>query len=1276
MESVGRNLRYFSLFVVMCLGLASAGLSQSVNGAMAGTVSDASGAVVPGATVVATETSTGAKSQTVSSSVGSYRFSELAAGSYTVITTATGFETATATGVQVTVNSTTALNVALKVGAQTETINVDASGLRIESESSEISGTISGKQIEELPLSVATGVGGLRSPETFAFLIPGTTGPGSGGSAPYQANGVFLSKLSGGQDYGAEVLLDGASITRSENGSSFDETSPSIEALQEFKVTTSTPSAEFGRTTSGIESFAIKSGTNSFHGTAYAIVKNRAFDANTWFNDGYRPTQCAGVAEIDCPDKKAQDSKYDFGGTFGGPVWIPKLYNGKDRSFFFFAWEKYQLHLGTITQSTVPTNSGGTTGLGETGGDFSQVLGGPTSVINPCTGLPVLQNQIFDPATSNATVSATNPNGVPCRLPFAGNIIPQGRFSAAATKLMAGLPAPNKVAVPNAPYGFSDNYVLASVQPTVNTTYTLRIDQNLGQKSKIFASYSSRDNFSLHGANNLPGKFNSGSNLQDFETHYTRAGWDYTFNPSLLNHLNLGYNRTNSNNVSVTFATGPSAGDEGVANEHSTAFPIENWDGLDLFTAWGDQSNGQNIDNGVRVNDSVNWQKGRNSFKFGVDWRHQQYSTEQKALDNLNFLRSETDVAALGGIPQFQSGNSFASFLLGEVDNAGQTVYNHNPRWNSHYYGFFAQDDVKVSSRLTLNLGLRYDVDVPRHEADNDTSNLSLTAPDSAAGGLPGALVFGANCKCNSAWADTWRKDIAPRAGFAYVLPNTNERAVIRGGGAIIYGPLQYSDFGSSMTTGYTRNPGVGSIYTGPGTAGGYTPAFQLDAGFPSYISYAPSLDPTQLTAVNGIGSFGAVAGEVILPNEGRPSMTSNWSLQLQDELAQDLIFTIGYIGQSAQNLHSGFLSNINNISPTYFSLGDHLSDQYNYIPQGGSSLGVKAPYSNFAGNLGQALRPFPQYDYIAGDCCLENLGHSSYDAMVVSLNRRFRQGFNLQASYTWQKNLTDADSSIPFSFEPQQVQGESSSNLRLEKAVSLQNIPQTFSLSYLVELPFGHGRKYLNNNKALDYLVGGWEIGAIQRYQSGQPIAFGCQTGIPYYQNCVTFEQGPGSLGGFASAAYKANKEGPNFFNGQSWFKPAYRPAGYLGTTDPGVPLAQAAFVDENHEGPGWFRPASPTCPDGCSYAPFHLGNMPRVTEAITGPIYKAEDLSVLKDFAITERVKFQFKAEVFDLFNRHRFGVPDSSPGDSSGGTGFGISTYTDYGPRQAQLTGRINF
>jgi hypothetical protein len=306
----------------------SAALAQSSHGAMAGTITDPTGAVIPGAKVLVVDAATGTKSETVSTSSGDYRFTELPVGNYTVTTTASGFATSVATGVQVTVNSIAALDVKLTVGAQTENVTVDASGLRLETESSDVGGTVSNKQVEDLPLSLAFGVGGLRSPETFVFLLPGTTGPGSGTSGN-STNGVFFSRLSGGQAYGAEVLLDGASITRSENGSSFDETSPSIEALQEFKVTTSTPSAEFGRTTAGIESFSVKSGTNAFHGTGYAIVKNRVFDANTWFNNGYKAEDCVGVSELNCNYSKPQDQKYDYGGVFDGPVRIPHLYNGK-----------------------------------------------------------------------------------------------------------------------------------------------------------------------------------------------------------------------------------------------------------------------------------------------------------------------------------------------------------------------------------------------------------------------------------------------------------------------------------------------------------------------------------------------------------------------------------------------------------------------------------------------------------------------------------------------------------------------------------------------------------------------------------------------------------------------------------------------------------------------------------------------------------------------------------------------------------------------------------
>jgi hypothetical protein len=1305
--------------LIAMLALCVGSFAQSTRGSLAGSVTDSSGAVIPGAKIVAVGIDTGVTTETISTSSGNYHFPELAIGRYNVTVSAPGFSVAAEKGVLITINSTTALNISLKLGATTESVTVDASAPSIESESSDISGTISKQQIEDLPLSMAAGVGGLRSPESFSFLVPGTTGPGTGGGQSVGGlnnNGVFYMKLSGGQSYGAEVMLDGASITRSENGSSFDETSPSIEALQEFKVTTSTPSAEFGRTTAGFESFATKSGTNSFHGTAFTILKNAAFDANQWFSNGnYKFYNCTGTTNLDvssgCQGYLRQaDSKFDYGGTFGGPVRIPNpfkrgknLYNGKDRTFFFFAWENYKLNLGSSTVATVPTTTGGTTGTGEQGGDFSALLtegGGPTTQptlnINPCTGQPILQNQIFDPATQNSTVSATNPSGIPCAYPFPGNIVPTSRFSSAAKALMAGLPAPNQTPILNLPWGFFNNYAQSSVAPTTNTTYTVRIDETLTQKNKIFGSYSSRDNFSVHGYANLPQPFNDSAYPQDFETHYTRAGWDYSIAPTLLNHLNIGYNRTNSKNFASSIGAGRTLTTAGAPNFYSTAFPIVNFDGFDSYSPWMIGQGGDNIDNGLRANEIVNWEKGRNSFKFGVDWRHQQYTVEDVNIPNLTFYHGETSAAAVGG-NFLASGNSFASFLLGDDAVASQTIFNHNPRWNSHYYAFFAQDDLRLTPNLTLNLGLRYDVDVPRHEALNDTSNLSLSAPDAAAGNLPGALVFGTNCNCNTAWADTWRKDFGPRVGFAYVLPNTQGKMVLRGGGALIAGPLQYDDFGASMDAGFTQGRQTGSVNN-------FTPAFQLDSGYglwtPSY--FAPNTDPTQLTAQNGVGTFTNVGGELILKNSGRPSMTSNWSLQLQDQVAQDLILTIGYIGQSAQDLHTGYISNINNISMSDFAYGDHLNDPLEYIPEGGSRsftpegsgspVTVNAPYSTFAGVISQALRPYPQYGYIADDCCLENFGHSSYDAMVVSLNRHFRQGFNLQLSYTWAKNLTDADSEI--GQYDRGAQSENAFDFKGEKSVSTQNIPHTLSISYLYKLPFGKGTPFLNQSKVLDAIVGGWEVGGIQRYESGQPLSFGCATGIASlgnytgvggYDNCFRFTQN--SAVSLASPAYKKNKNGPNFFNGESWFNPAFRAPGTNGGADPGVPMASGSLIDQNREGPGWLRNFSPDCDNNnCSFDPyFWSGQSPlvargralsRVTEQVTGPIWKSEDFSMLKNFKLTEKVTFQLKGEAINAFNRHRFAIPDLSPGDSGTATGFGIPTGSDLLARNLQVSGRINF
>jgi Carboxypeptidase regulatory-like domain/TonB dependent receptor len=1184
---------------LLCLGIAlclnGTASAQSVRGVLAGTVTDSSGATIANATIEAKNHDTGVASTTVSTSVGTYRFPELPLGTYDVTVSSPGFKSSRLTGVVVEIQNVSSLDVVLQVGATSESVVVDASTPHVEIESSDLGGIVSDRQVIELPLALG-GVGALRSPEAFEFLLPGTTGPGTGNSN----NGIFISKISGGQNFGNEVLIDGASQTRSENGSSFDEEAPSVEALQEFKITTAMPEAEYGRTTGGIENFVTKSGTNVFHGTAFEILRNEDLDANTWFNNGFLAQCAAGDTACRARNSRPIDKKNDYGGSLGGPVFIPKVYHGKDRTFFFFSWEQLGYKLGATNTTTVPTDA-------MRNGDFSSpaIFRKDLAPIgtNPCDGTPVFQGQIFDPATTRVV------GGVQCRTAFPGNKIDPARFSAVAKNLLSFWPAPTNT-------GQFNNFSFASSIPITNTATTIRIDHSFSEKSKLFGSYNSRENLRISGGNPiLPDPVDPNTWKQDFTTHFFRVGWDYAFNGSLLNHLTVGSNRSNSKNFAQAIFAGVNWSKQvGIGNAVSNNFP-QITVGEQIDNLGNPPQNDDNVDNGLRLYDSIAWIHGRHSLKFGVDYRWQQYSPINGNSPTFNFCRAQTaaDPAETG-----LAGNGLASLLLGDTCNAGQNIVTSQPRWTSHYIAGFVQDDFKATRNLTLNLGLRYDVDKPRHEAHNQTSNLSLTATDPEFG-IPGALVFGSTCGgCNTAWADTYWKEFAPRIGFAY-SPFKDGKTVVRGGYSIFYGPLQYADFGGAMNTGYKANPSKPS-------PDGFSPSFQIDSGFPTFTP-PPNLDP-------GIFNGTFVGGAFIGKDQGRPAMVNEWTLNVQRELGNDLILSVGYLGNRAQNLRSG-VQNINNIPVADIALGDQL-----FQPVTNNTAGVSPPFAGFTalwnpGQVQQALRPFPQYGFIATDCCLQNVGMSSYEALLVSLERRFRNGLNLQVSYTWSKTLTDADSALP-GINAGVNQEQNPANLHQEKAISSQDIPQTLVLSWIYQLPFGPGRKWMKSGFA-SYIIGGWEIGGVQRYQSGEPISFGCASGIPGWDNCIRFTRVNGQS--LKSAAYASGNL--DVFGGQGIFNPA-------------------AFVDLN----------LPSVRNGGA---FTFGNMPRVTGEIRNFPYYNEDFAITKNVQIRERLTFSLKFELLNAFNRHVFGIPDTEPND---GSNFGHPTFTIDSPRNVQVTGRIFF
>lgn len=1197
--------------MLLFLGLPGHLRGQSNRGSVAGVVTDASGAVVPHAQIIARNLQTGAAFTAESTSTGNYILPQLPAGNYNIIFSSKGFKKTTLSNVTVQIGTTTSRNAVLQIGQSAETVTVQGDVPTVQTETSDIGTVVSTQQVLNLPLAEG-GVGALRSPENFVFLVPGAVGPGTANGS----GGVFESKISGGQNYGTEILLDGVDTERSENGSSFDETAPSVEAIQEFKVLTANIPAEYNRTTGGITSFVLKSGTNQYHGEAYDLLRNTVLDANNWFNNA-RIAQDPKNPSVLAANKRPVDQSNDFGGTFGGPVRIPHVYNGHDKTFFFLSWEQYRKNVGGNAVDTVPVDA-------YKNGDFSSLLGGPVMangapVINPCTGSPILQGQIFDPSTTRTV------NGQECRDPFAGNIVPTSRFSNVAKNTLPYFPKPQNSNLTN-------NFVFPSTYPLTNTAWSLKADQNFSDTNHLSFTYATRKNSRLTGNPALPNPIDNGNQVQNFTTHDVRIQHDYTFGPTLLNQLVLGYNRTNSYNVAVAASEGKNfdslLGIQGIP-ESSPLFPVLGF-GDSGITGIGTGTDNVTLDNGLRLNDNVSWTKGNHIMKFGVNWAHQQYSpgNDNNTAGSFYFSRNET--AAMPGVQQ-QTGNGFASFLLGQVDGSNLNFVPNQLRYDSNYLALYAQDDYKIRPNLVLNLGLNWSFETPRNEVKDRISSFDPNLPNPGAGNILGAMAFagtGTGRIGRRNFAPTYYKDWSPRIGFSWSPDIWGKgKTAVRGGYGIYYGPLIYADFGGRLQDGFAAAPNFNS-------ANGFDPAFSIDSGFPSFPK-PPFLDPT---LANGQSI------EYLAATDSRPAMTQNWNLQVQRELASDLMLSVTYVGIHGQRLHSA-LRFLNDLNPKYLSLGNLLTQPIN--SPAAQAAGLTAPYAGFNGNVSQALRPYPQYQTINTDCCLENQGQSTYNAFQVELQRRFRNGLNLLASYTFSKTLTDADSAMPiFATFAGGGSAQNPYNLKGEKSLSNQDIPQAFTVSYLYDLPVGKGKKFLNHGGIVNEVLGGWQVGGVQRYQSGQPLSFGCAQGIPGFDNCIRFNKVSGQS--YLSAAARSGQFNP--------FATGVGPDGNANNSY----FNKAAFQDPNPAG----GPAPGTA--------YQFGTMPRLVGDVRSQTFLNEDFSIVKNVPIREQVHMEIKADILNAFNRHIFNRPDTGVTSPTFGQ---INSLID-GPRAVQFNLKLVF
>ena len=743
------------------------------------------------------------------------------------------------------------------------------------------------------------------------------------------------------------------------------------------------------------------------------------------------------------------DKKNEYGLLLGGPVWIPHVYDGRNRTFFFFAWEQFRQNQGYQNLITIPTAA-------NLAGDFSQNLTTTVLETNPCDGTPVFQGQIFDPTTTR-TLTTGPAKGTQCRTAYTGNRITSG-LSAVSQAIAQYIPAPTTG-------GTVNNYNFAGSYPIISTAETLRVDQSFGQSDKLFVSYNVRDNVrnnNIGGQLQLP--LSSFLTLQDLpDAPGAQSATITFFSPTVLNHALIGFTRVLNKEAFVTASQGKDYSQLlGLPGGSGPLFP-----GIGISEAstvgFGDTEplsnqgyNSKISDNAYSLGDSISWTLGRHNLVIGGEYRYALSISGFVSLTNGNFSFGREQTAA-DVTTSAASGNGVASFLLGQVGNVYGTnslVTVHNV---SQYGAAYIQDEFKATHDLNLSLGIRYDVDTPFKEDHDVGSQFNPNIPNAATGTL-GALEFSGSgpgrAGVSSRWSNIYYKSIEPRVGFTWSPAAYAHKSVFSGSFDILSAPiLEWQQIYAGIPTGYSLTGQENN------TANPFAPAELLD---PTSAAATDVVNP----GVYGVPASGATVnysnsqlnGQSIPYAErdfGRPGFYETYSASVQQQVATDLIFTLGYLGSRGTHLGSNLLD-LNNISPANFGLGYALN-----------STATALPYQAFSGTVAQSLRPYPQYSFINTAAFGENRGQLSYNALTAKLERRFHDGLNLLGSYTWSKIITDTGNIIGGSLGGAYTSNiQNPFNLKAEKALSPEDTPHIFVTSFLYDLPFGKERHFLSHGR------------------------------------------------------------------------------------------------------------------------------------------------------------------------------------------------------------------
>lgn len=994
--------------------LLSRGLfAQTHQAQISGVVQDVTGGVVPGAKITATNLATGVQASTESNSAGIYRLPALQPAQYRVNAARVGFKSFEQAPITLQVNDALTLDIALQLGDVAETISVAAGSELLQTSSASVGQVVTTREIENLPLNV-------RDPLALVGLTAGVTfGPNFGNGGGQELGRNFFKSdfnVGGGRSGSQELLLDGAANTTGDVNRGI--INPPVDSVQEFKVQSSSFDAEFGRTSGGVINIITKSGTNEYHGLLYDFERHSVIEANNWFNNR---------ANIKNPSFK----RHQFGANGGGPII-------KNKTFFFADYEGLRQGFPVTFTSTVPSEAQRT-------GDFSKTLASD--------GTPII---IYDPNTLT-----TLANGTRQRSPFPNNLIPSGRFDPVANKILNYFPSPNQRG--DAVTGIN-NYIL-SAGSTINTDKAdVRVDQNFGQNTRLFGRYSQQKDVRLV-PGPLPLPIGGGRSTTDT---YHQAVLDLTqvISPTLVASAQFAFSRALAAQFGLSRGfdiaqLGFPAGFNALATNQ---FPQGSIADIGSISNGSDSFEQYQPRNAFTTRGSVAFSRGSHNMKAGVDWRVLDFNEGQNTQPSGTFNFGRTFTQGPNPVQSSRNGGfGLADFLLG-MPNGGGTRRISTFSTQGLYYALFFQDDWRVSDRLTLNLGLRWDLNMGNREKYNRLAYFDPNAvnPLGAKAGLP-------NLKGMLAWIggenptnqqETQWKDFGPRFGFAYKVTRTS---VLRGGYGIFYLPRNVQGNGNGALEAFRDTPLVGSI------DGGLTNSSRLSNPFPQGI----------LPSINDRDPLANVGASIQAPlRQTKDGYGQLFSLGYQREIKGGIVMQVNYGGNKGTHLLSGSW-NINQLPVQFLALGNALNNQ------------VKNPFFGLiqAGALSgatvsqrQLLLPFPQY---SGDSGVQQVfvpaGNSTYHSITVQGEKRLSTALTFLASYTWSKAIDDVGGMIDVY------------NRRLNKTLSAFDTPHQVVGSWVYQLPFGTGRRFGSSLQGIgNAVLGGWDLDGIVRVQSGQPIAIG----------------------------------------------------------------------------------------------------------------------------------------------------------------------------------------